>query len=307
MTRDSQRDVFERLTQAAIPGGHLVHVWPLEGGVSAHVTAMEVAGPDGVTHNLVVREHGKLDRKSNPHIARDEYRLLKLLTEQELAVPAPIYLDPDSEFFDNPCLVLNFVTGDANFAPGDLAGYLMQMAGHLSLIHKLDCASHDLSFLPSIVDLGTRLIAAKGGNGVAAPIDNLKDILENLDGNWPPAQMNDDVLLHRDFWPGNLVCEGDRIVGVIDWEDAHIGDPLADLANSRMEVLWAFGRDAMTTFTEHYIRNSKPDVTALPYWDLNAALRHAGAFAGWAADHPDRENMRDQHRYFVEQAIEKLQ
>jgi aminoglycoside phosphotransferase (APT) family kinase protein len=28
-----------------------------------------------------------------------------------------------------------------------------------------------------------------------------------------------------------------RIVAVIDWEDAQVGDPLADLANTRLELL----------------------------------------------------------------------
>ena len=43
-----------------------------------------------------------------------------------------------------------------------------------------------------------------------------------------------------------------RLVGVIDWEDAALGDPLADLANSRLEILWAFGDEAMERFTREY-------------------------------------------------------
>jgi aminoglycoside phosphotransferase (APT) family kinase protein len=36
---------------------------------------------------------------------------------------------------------------------------------------------------------------------------------------------------------------------VLDWEDAAIGDPLADVANVRLELLWARGIEAMEPFT----------------------------------------------------------
>jgi aminoglycoside phosphotransferase (APT) family kinase protein len=37
-----------------------------------------------------------------------------------------------------------------------------------------------------------------------------------------------------------------RIVAVIDWEEAAFGDPMADLANSWLEIVWHFGTAAMT-------------------------------------------------------------
>ncbi|MBE0338234.1 hypothetical protein [Paenibacillus sp. 23TSA30-6] len=52
--------------------------------------------------------------------------------------------------------------------------------------------------------------------------------------------------------------------------------PLADLANGRLEMLWAFGIDAMNDFTREY-KTVMPavDFTNLPYWDFYAALRPA--------------------------------
>ena len=60
------------------------------------------------------------------------------------------------------------------------------------------------------------------------------------------------MLLHGDFWPGNILWRYGQLVAVIDWEDAALGDPLADVANSRLEILWAFGIDAMQSFTHYY-------------------------------------------------------
>ncbi len=98
MSDKSHRGKFNRLLQAAIPGAYLVHLWPLEGGVSAQVTAMEVSGPDGSIRKLVVRQHGKTERERNPDIARDEYRVLELLASQEMAAPSPVYVDPEGVF-----------------------------------------------------------------------------------------------------------------------------------------------------------------------------------------------------------------
>jgi aminoglycoside phosphotransferase (APT) family kinase protein len=35
--------------------------------------------------------------------------------------------------------------------------------------------------------------------------------------------------VHGDFKPGNALVDGDRIAAMLDWETAHLGDPLEDL------------------------------------------------------------------------------
>ncbi|MGT5522875.1 phosphotransferase family protein, partial [Escherichia coli] len=87
---------------------------------------------------------------------------------------------------------------------------------------------------------------------------------------WPFYQQNKSVLLHGDFWPGNVLWKDGQLVAVIDWEDAQIGDPLADLGNSRLEILWASGSEAMHSFTRHYQAMTDIDFSNLPYWDLFA-------------------------------------
>ncbi|HTO71376.1 MAG TPA: phosphotransferase family protein [Myxococcota bacterium] len=61
-------------------------------------------------------------------------------------------------------------------------------------------------------------------------------LLEHLPRNWQPA------LVHNDFRNGNIMMSPERgVVAVLDWEIAHIGDPMRDLGwictNS-----WRFGR-----------------------------------------------------------------
>ncbi len=95
-------------------------------------------------------------------------------------------------------------------------------------------------------------------------------------------------------------------MAVIDWEDAKVGDPLADVANSRLEILWAYGVDAMQMFTQQYSSMAPIDVSHLPYWDLYAALRHIPNIAGWELDAVTEQAMRDGLRSFIAQAFRKL-
>jgi aminoglycoside phosphotransferase (APT) family kinase protein len=107
------------------------------------------------------------------------------------------------------------------------------------------------------------------------------------------------------------------LVAVIDWEDAVLGEPLADLAISRLDLLWIFGLEAMNAFTRHYQSLLSLDYTQLPYWDLVAALRLvrlAGAnLAEWAAFFPPfgrpditANTIRASYHFFIAQAFEKL-
>jgi aminoglycoside phosphotransferase (APT) family kinase protein len=38
------------------------------------------------------------------------------------------------------------------------------------------------------------------------------------------------VLIHSDLGPEHVLCRGGRVIGVIDWSDARVGDPALDLA-----------------------------------------------------------------------------
>ncbi len=50
---------------------------------------------------------------------------------------------------------------------------------------------------------------------------------------WELSRTEDDaVLLHLDYHPLNIMTDGTRVTGVLDWENAHAGDPRADLART---------------------------------------------------------------------------
>jgi hypothetical protein len=62
----------------------------------------------------------------------------------------------------------------------------------------------------------------------------------------------------------------------------------------------------MHSFTQHYQAITSIDFTNLPYWDLYAALRPISKIAGWGLDDLTEKNMRERHRWFTAQALEKI-
>lgn len=286
------------------PQSTLLRAWPLPGGVSAQVTAFEMERADGQTQKLVMRRHGERDRRQNPDVAAHEFKLLQVLESTGVAAPLPRYLDQSGELFPTPYLVVEYVEGETDSAPSDVDSLLQQMAAYLARTHRIDDSNSDLSLLRN----RERDIAEKLANRPAELDDVLYEgqIRAALERVWPLTQRNRSVLLHGDFWPGNVLWKDGEIAAVIDWEDAAVGDPLADLANSRLEILWAFGVDAMQRFTDRYRSLTQLDYGNLPYWDLYAALHPITTMAGWGLDDDALQAMRDGHRWFTAQAFDAL-
>jgi aminoglycoside phosphotransferase (APT) family kinase protein len=304
MTESIDEQVFPRLARKIAPHGSLVRAWPLHGGVSARVTALEIAHADGRTQKLIVRQHGPIDLARNPAVATDEFRLLQLLQTAGLPAPMPCYLDAAGEFFGTPLIVIEYIEGVTVFSLADVPDILSQMAEHLALLHQTSFPPGDLAFLPDQQAHWTEKLRARPPH----LDDSLQEgvIRDALEAAWPPPRRNPTALLHGDFWPGNLLWREGRLAGIIDWEDAARGDPLIDLAVSRLDLLWAFDAAAMERFTRDYAALARLDMTNLPYWDLCAALRPANRLSEWADDAAAEARMRERHHVFVAQAFERL-
>lgn len=301
---DQDTAKFAQLAHQLVPQSKLLRTWVLKGGVSAQVTVLEIERADGQTQRMIVRQHGAIDLQQNPHIAADEFRLLQRLHSAGLAVPQPYFFDQSNELFSSPYVVLEYIDGETVFAPSDLDNYLFQLAAQLAKIHGLRDALADLSFLPDQTAIYQRKLHPRP----TKLDDSLQEgrIRDALEAAGQLLQHNQSTLLHGDYWSGNLLWRDDQLIAVIDWEDARIGDPLTDLAVTRLEMLWAFGIEAMQRFTDLYRSMSALDFSDLPYWDLYAALRPAFKIAEWTTDQAAETAMREKHRLFVAQAFDQL-
>lgn len=315
MTIATTNPKFEQLVQQIAPHSKLLRAWPLQGGISAQMTALEIEQANGQRQKMIVRRPGEETLERDPQAAANEFKLLQLAQSVGLATPKPYYLDQSGKIFAAPYLVIEYIEGKPEFAPANRTGFTQQCATHLAKIHRVDVAQVDFSFLPQQAGELTALIGLRPPR-VNAALDEGR-LRDTLAAAWPFPPRNAQVLRHGDFWPGNLLWRNEQLVAVIDWEDGQIGDPLADLAISRLDMLCIFGVDAMHSFTQHYQALMALDMTNLPYWDLYAALRFvrlAGSdLAGWAAFYPPfgrpditEQTLNDHYRFFITQALAKV-
>jgi aminoglycoside phosphotransferase (APT) family kinase protein len=267
-------DPYVEITHRVAPGAALVRRWPLRGGVSAHVEALELALPDGSERRVVVRRHGAAHWKA---LTRDvtvvEYQLLSALSAAGLAVPLPLWVETGSELLGSPFFVMAYVDGAPELDPSELPSALAQMAEYLHRVHTL---SVDVALPP-------REDPVAGALSFVAETDPVYEVLRSLSTQAPTS-----ALVHGDYWPGNVLWKAGKLVAVLDWEDAAYGDPVSDLAGCRLELLWKYGASAAEAFSEHYLSLAQLDTTRLPVWELYAASAAAASMSDWGLP-PDRE------------------
>lgn len=296
---------FERLVETVDPDGRLLRIWKLEGGVSAQVTGVEVAQPGGWSSKLVVRQYGAADMAGNPNIAADEFNLLVALSNAGLPVPGPIAFDQSNEIFPGPALVVEYIEGATEFNPSNLSDQLAQVASNLAQIHAVDHVNAGLSFL----SLEPDPIDALNSHCLSTAIDPAirERIMRAATDVGPLSLTNRQGLLHGDYWSGNLLWWKGELVGIIDWEDAAIGDPLADLAKCRLEFLCTFGIEATMELTVRYFAIApQVDATDLPIWDLSMAAKMAAKLPIWGLDETAESSIRANISLFIDQALDTL-
>lgn len=306
---------FEQVVQKIAPQAKLLRVWPLAGGLAAQMIAFEIEKADGYVQRLIVRRPNEFTLQRNPDAVERLYKLLQMLQSLGLPTPTPVYYDPSGEIFAAPYLVIEYIQGHMNFSPVDLSAAMCQFADHLVKIHRVEITKYAHSFLlhrtnrcPEITTITT---------GKLNIIMEERRIRNSLASFTELSGENTAVLLHGDYWPGNVLWQDATLVAVIDWEDATLGDPLIDLAISRLDLVWIFGIDAMHTFTQRYQSQMDIDYKNMPYWDLCAALRLirlAGSnLAEWVTFFPPfgrvditEQSLLTNYLYFINHAFEKL-
>jgi aminoglycoside phosphotransferase (APT) family kinase protein len=259
------------------------------------MTVLELASRDGL-RRVVVRAHGEFDRARDPDLAEHEFELLRALENAGIDAPRALWFDASATLLPTPYLVVDYIDGSPVLETRDPLALAREMARSLAAIHRLDVPV--LDWLPDVADRVAWLLARTGPDEFEARAA--------LERHWPPAVEHPGVLLHGDFWPGNLLWRGDRLVGVIDWEDAAQGTPLADVAIARLELLWLWGERAMDAFTAHYAASTAVDLAALPLWDLHAVLRPAGRWNVWFPDRQKRRRALQCAHAFAERALAEV-
>jgi aminoglycoside phosphotransferase (APT) family kinase protein len=253
-----------------------LHRWqPLGTGVTARVF--------GVDYSLRGRRERVVMRLLDVPLELGWRESLLLHTLANSGVPAPTCHGVKHRGH-TCCMLLDWLPGKVVARPRDKFDYARQAAQALAQIHDVEVRA---SRLPRF---------STGFSGRVAQMRNRYPehtvICDALSRNPPASAGLTHVLLHGDFWPGNLLFERKQLTGIVDWSDACIGDRLVDVANARLELRWLWGEDAMRDFTSCYLNGTGLRADALPFWDLAALLKPVLGMHRWGLTPPQTRRLR---------------
>ncbi len=218
-----------------VGGGRLTLADRKPGGARKEAWYIDLERPDGTVAECFLR----YDR-SDPARTRDPWTLHREATVyvalQDSPVPVPRVLGVHPV---HQAMLSERVVGENWFSRiGDEAereSTARDFMTKLAALHALDATALDLPAFPSVktipdavhaeLDEWERVLAERGGQPDPALVFSLRWLRRNIpDYGGPP------VLVQGDTGPGNFMYVDGRVVAVVDWELAHLGDPMDDVA-----------------------------------------------------------------------------
>ncbi len=213
-----------------------------------------------------------------------EFAVLKALEASGVPAPKAHWVDPDGQHLGAPAIVMDRVPGTCDY---------LVLNGERPLAVRLDLAH-------AFIDLMARIHAVDwSGCGLGAVLDapagdpsrvelahweaeyrrvqlephpELDYVLAWMHRRAPVAEAI--VLVHGDFKPGNALIAGEQISAKLDWETAHLGDPLEDLGwvtnpvrKREHQIAGAWEREQIVAaYRAHTGR--QVDESALRWWNV---------------------------------------
>ena len=241
-----------------------------------------------------------------------ELRLLRALEPSDIPTPVVRYADVEGVHLERPSLLLRREPG--------ICDYLV-LNGHRELPRRLKLAQRFCELLGQLhlsdwrqLGLGTLLDDPGPGAALSALDQWTSTLLERGPGAYPeltavelwlreraPTSQST-VLVHGDFKPGNALVDGDEVVVLLDWETAHLGDPLEDLGWMTQPLRLAehliAGAWEQEDLIERYraLTGFAVDAEALAWWQALASYKTAviqltglAGYIGGVADRLFRE------------------
>src|SRR3984957_13461688 len=176
-----------------------------------------------------------------------EHTTIDRLFAANYPVPRPYTFEGDHDALGAPFLIMQKLAGGQLFAvrsfPSAFKTFSMaffSFARTQSRLHKLDPASAGLREIPHayaplgnasadspLLDRVLAIIANRVENG---PLPGLREALNLVTERAPKFRRSPNSLVHMDYHPLNVMVEGVRVTGVIDWVNTDVGDRHLDAA-----------------------------------------------------------------------------
>jgi aminoglycoside phosphotransferase (APT) family kinase protein len=260
----------------------------LTGGASRQTWSFD-ATIDGEKVPLIARADSRTGPGSMPR--ETEYRLLEAAAAAGVPVPRVHLMGDDS--FGTPFFLMERVEGETiarrilrDDAYAEAREKMTAQLGDiLAAVHRIPPSAAGLAGLPR---------PAPGKTAAETELDRWEQVYRAMTPDphpayelairWlrdgPPAA--EPALVHGDFRMGNLIVGEAGVRAVLDWELAHIGDPMEDLGWVSVRS-WRFGNEDLPVagvggreefFRAYEAAGGRPvDPAAVHWWEVFGNLR----------------------------------
>ena len=219
---------------AGITGGEVTRFERTATGRSRATWLVDVKRPDGEILELVLRRDTGDGPLSGTEISLTrEAAVYRALHGTGVAIPRLLDVSPDGE-----ALLVERATGSEDLAPlsAEEQGDVMDsFVSQLVALHHVEPANLDLpgfarprtpeEHATADLDLWQRVFDGH----VTRPSPLWRFVFAWLRQR-APIVVERTVLCHGDVGPGNFLFSGGEVTAVLDWEFAHVGDPMDDIA-----------------------------------------------------------------------------
>jgi aminoglycoside phosphotransferase (APT) family kinase protein len=190
---------------------------------------------------VVLRRPPRPPLPPSAHDVLREARVLRGLEGSGVPVPRVLASCDDESLLGVPFYVMAFLDGVPMTSatppglrdPAHHSAMAHQMLSALATLHGLDAEAHGLGDLgrpDGYLERQLRRFAELWERGRTRALPELDEVTEWLGANLPESGPG--AIVHGDFRIGNLLfCRTApvRLLGIVDWEMATLGDPLADV------------------------------------------------------------------------------
>ena len=268
----------------------LLSIQRIFGGASRETYRVKLQDEEKKSQNFIYRRSQKSSLIETDQ--KTEYLAYSDFQDTEVPVPKLIFLEESAKPLGAPFLVMEELAGTVA-SPFDKEAYIPNQAELGRQFWKIlgKIASHDLAKSKLNKNSAKRnlkncwreeleywvSVIRKDSLGIE-PI--LEAAIRELFRSKPlPASRLS--IVHGDYRNGNFLFKGKEITGVLDWEMAHIGDPLEDLGWALSEI-WCWEqketpaylvsrKEALEIWTQE--SKIKIDEKSLFWWELFACVK----------------------------------
>ena len=224
--------------------GDGLEVHQFQGGASNPTFLLVTQGGDGGVKRYVLRKKPPGVLLASAHQVDREYAAMRALTGTDVPVPNARILCQDPAIIGADFYVMDYVPGrilmDASLpgvSPQDRALIYDDVGATLARLHQVDFAAVGLGEWArpgDFIDRQLSRFTKQYRSAETERIPAMETLIEALPKAVPPDRRVG--IVHGDFKLGNMIFHPSepRLMAVLDWELATIGDPLADLAFSAL-------------------------------------------------------------------------